>query len=468
MPRQDLATNLVANSASTYHIMPASLARSAFSAKSMEAVFNMFPAYEDARGSASLTDEFSHILAEMSTQEEALRQTILAVGVVTLGKSSNNQTVIRQGQTLYGKALQEMGMALRCPERRQSNALLATTRLFGLYEIIYGAEMSTTQARNWMSHAQGEVALIVGRGPEACTTGAAHLLFTLARYNAVSSSSVRFLLLLLTKVKAITGIRSRRPVVFNEKEWKTIPWRSRIKPASDTILDILLEIPEILGTLDYLDTLLPDDACFDDLRMRTTAKCWTAHCHLDAWFKENSHKVYTTDIEAPVPIAFTDLGTATLSLQYWATATLIYQSLDRVLRFSMNDTLEPYIDRPHGRPFARLIVRSVSWLFQKENGVTGATVVSFPLGVALMYFRQSGVPDFKYMQLVFSKWNDPSWPSSIKGFLKSMGNSIELPTKEMPENSQTWSTSELKPIYDKDGRVLSDSFLTESRLHEIK
>jgi hypothetical protein len=448
--------------------MSASLERSAFGVKGMEVVYDFFPKYEDAGGVMQLTYVFSSILATLSLREEALRQTILAVGLVTLGKSSEDQALIRKGQSLYGEALQEMGVALRDPERRKSEALLATTRLLGLYEILHGTDQKNlTQARNWMSHAQGELALIVGRGPEAYTTDSAHLLFTVARYSTVGRPSSYSLLFVLTGAKAIAGVRSRKPSVLNEERWKTIPWRGRIKPARDTILDILLEIPEILSDLDYIDSLPLDDDCFDDLRLKATAKCWTSHGHLDAWFKENAHKVHTTDIEAPVPIDFANLGVAMLSLSYWATATLLYQSLDRVLRFSTDDNLAPYINRPHGRHFARLIVRSVAWLFRKDNGVTGATGISFPLGVAMMYLRQSDVPDPEYTELVFSVWNDPEWPSSIKVFLKSMANPIKWPAKEIPKNPATWSTSELSPIFDKDGNVLTHQHLKDPRLSEV-
>lgn len=191
------------------------------------------------------------------------------------------------------------------------------------------------------------------------------------------------------------------------------------------------------------------------------------HCKLVAWLKDNSNKVYTTDVEDPTPIEFADLGTALLSLRYWATATLLYQSLDRALRYSSHDTLPPYVDRPHGRYFARLIARSVSWLFRKNNGITGASALSFPLGIALMFLRQSNIPDPEYLDLVYSVWNDPEWPSSIKDFLRSMGRSIQLPTGNLPENPVTWSTCEIEPILDAHGKVISGPFNNDAGLHTV-
>ncbi|UPX16407.1 uncharacterized protein EKO05_0006809 [Ascochyta rabiei] len=439
VPHRDSMMDLLAVTASTYYVMPLSLAQTAFSMRGVEAAFGLFPVHKDTGGALKLVNRFSSMLAALSVQEEALRQTIFAVGMVTLGKGSKDQTVQHKGRALYGRALQELGLALQNPKRRTIEALLATTRLMGIYEILYGADgEDSTQARNWMSHAQGELALIVSRGPEAFTTDTAHLMFTLARYN-----------------NAISGVRSRRPAVFNEEQWKTIPWRGRFKSSSDTIIDILLEVPGILSELDYIDSLSPDDECFDDSRLRTIKKCWTAHCQLDTWFKNNSREVHIAETEAPVPIEFANFGVASLSVRYWAIATLLYQSLDRALRYSLHDDLAPYVNRLHGRSFARLILRSVSWLFRRDNGVAGASTMSFPLGVALMCLRQSDVPEPDYMKLVFSVWNDPEWPSSVRDFLRSMGNPISLPTRQLPENPITWSTRELKPIFDIHGDTIT-------------
>lgn len=187
--RRDSTLDLVAVVASTYDVMSPSLAQTAFSAKGMEAVYGLFPARQDAGGALQLVNQFPQLLASLSVREEALRQTMLAIGLVTLGKNSNDQVVLRKGRVLYGKALQELGLSLQSPNRRSIEGLLATTRLMGLYEMLYGADGGdaiSQQARNWMSHAQGEIALIVSRGPGAFTTDTAHLVFTLARFNAVS------------------------------------------------------------------------------------------------------------------------------------------------------------------------------------------------------------------------------------------------------------------------------------------
>jgi hypothetical protein len=77
------------------------------------------------------------------------------------------------------------------------------------------------------------------------------------------------------------------------------------------------------------------------------------------------------------------------------------------------------------------------------------------------------VPDPEYMEMVFGVWNDPEWPSSIKDFLRSMSGAIKLPTRNIPENPATWSTSELEPIFDVDGNALPGPFGKPSRFQTL-
>ncbi|KAH6616849.1 hypothetical protein C7974DRAFT_465943 [Boeremia exigua] len=370
---QGATLDLVAFSASTYQVLLPTLARTAFRTQSVESVFKLFPSPHDARGSL-LIKQLSQVLASSNAREEALRQTIFALGLVTLGKESNDEVILYKGRALYGRALRELNSTL-LSSRAQIESLLITTRLMGLFEILYGADESAcTQTQDWTSHAHGEVALIISRGAEAFTEGTAHALFTLARYSAV-----------------VIGIRSRKNIVFNEEAWKTIPWRGREKTASDTIVDILLELPEILEGLDNLNHIPPDDCC-NKTRLAIAEKCWTVHRSLIAWAVVNSHLIYTPDTWKPIPIKFPNLYVASIS------------SLDCVLRSPVQQ-------------FARLITRSMPWLLRKDNGALGPYTALFPLSTAIMYMQQSEIPDPDYMKLVFAAWSNPGLPSCIKMIL---------------------------------------------------
>jgi hypothetical protein len=116
-------------------ILPSSLARSAFSEKSMEAVFDMFLISGIPRAGVGPTSGFASVLPKLSLRDTALQTTVLAVGLVVLGEGVQNQGVVQQGRAFYGQALRELGVALQDPVRRKSEALLVVPQLLGLYEV---------------------------------------------------------------------------------------------------------------------------------------------------------------------------------------------------------------------------------------------------------------------------------------------------------------------------------------------
>lgn len=198
-----------------------------------------------------------------------------------------------------------------------------------------------------------------------------------------------------------------------------------------------------MGDLDRLDFEPREGDSCHGLRFETLSKCWRAHIHLKTWIEEHPEEVYSPGIDEPTPIAFPNLEVALQSVRYWGTATLLYQSLERALRIAELDDHSSYsINRPRPRLFAHHIVRSVPYLFEKDNGVPGATVVSFPLGVALLYMQQSTIQEPEYMALVLKSWNGPMLPCAIRNFLVSMQSAASSAEVRAPINRITWSTKE--------------------------
>lgn len=206
---------------------------------------------------------------------------------------------------------------------------------------------------------------------------------------------------------------------------------------------MLAELPEILGDLDRLDFEPREGDLYHGLRLETLSKCWRAHIHLRAWIEKHPEEVHVPEKDEPTPIAFSSLKIALQSVRYWGTATLLYQSLDRALRIAELDNHSTYNNnRPRPRLFAHHITRSVPYLLKKDNGVPGATAVSFPLGVALLYMQQSNLQDPEYMALVEKSWNEPMLPSAIRNFLVSMRSAASEAVRGAPINRITWSTKE--------------------------
>ncbi|CAO2652547.1 Nn.00g008300.m01.CDS01 [Neocucurbitaria sp. VM-36] len=396
-------------------ILPAGLTRSAYSERSIEAFLHMYIPGGDFQSTNVEGKDFVNMLPMLSIRDKALQMAVLAIGTAALGKTTHNEDLIRQGKSLYGKALTETAVALRNPTRATSEAVFAIPRVMALFEILFGAEPnSSAQARSWLSHAEGEVALIVSRGPQAYSESEeAHLLFVNARFRPL-----------------IAACRRRQATILDEQRWKTLPWTGRVKTPNDTLLDILCSIPGILEAGDKLAYASANEKRKEALRVYTIAKCWTLHVQLQTWLTVNSNEIYTPDlIDSTALIYFPDLETACLTVRYWVTALLIFSSLDRAngIDFATDNALS-HPDRPHPRYFARLIARSARYFFQEQYGITGATAISFPLGNALYYMKNNPALDREYLATIMKAWNDPMLPSAIRDFLASMKRRAPVPS----------------------------------------
>jgi hypothetical protein len=389
-------------------ILPASLSRSAFNEKSIEAFINLYiPRSEECQISVSETKEFVYLIPGLTYHDEALRLAVVALGTGALGKQSSDRHLIKRSQTLYGNALMATRSALQDPVRARSTAVFVLPRIMSLFEILFGADLESStgnKATSWLSHAEGETALITARGPEAYNTDdAAHSLFANARYRPLIAST-----------------RVRKASIFNRKEWKTLPWIGRVKTSMDSLLDIMAAIPEILESVDKDGKLSPGSS-YDEARdIQTSAKCWNLHFELQDWLAANGDLIHNSAMTDTTLISFPSLETGNLNVRYWVIALLLYSSLDTATGVPPDNPEITYSDRPHPRQFARLIARSVSYFFQKDLGVAGATQISFPLGNAMLYMSRSPHIDGQYLGMITKAFADPALPSAIKSFLLSM------------------------------------------------
>ncbi|KAH8728245.1 hypothetical protein GQ44DRAFT_63715 [Phaeosphaeriaceae sp. PMI808] len=383
-------------------VLPTDLCRAAYGEKSMEAFADL---YIPRGGRINVEGKLLlEMMPRFSVDDEALRLAVLAIGTVALGKQINDTDLTRHGQNLYGKALTETRIALQNPIRARSIAVLVIPRVMALFEILFGAErQSPKQAQSWLSHAEGENALILARGPEAYTEDGPHIMFANARHRLL-----------------IVNVRVRKRSFLNEERWKTIPWRGRVKTPNDTLLDIFAGIPEALENVNCFGELSSGSPQGQAKDLETRAKCWTLHFQLQAWIAQNESEIYTPTTHTATPLIFPSLEIACLTIRYWVAALLLYSALDTAIGIPPTETQCTHPDRPHPRHFARLIARSAQYFFQEELGITGMIAVSFPLGNALFYFFRNTVFDGEYMALIQREWSNPNLPSVIKEFLSSL------------------------------------------------
>jgi hypothetical protein len=353
---------------STFSVtLPDSLARSAYSEKTIAMFLSMYNPKGSIRIDNTDAKEFVSLLPMLSVRDEALQMAVLAIGITQLGTTMGNQDLTRQGRTLYGKALKETAVALRNPARASSESLLVVPRVMGLFDMLFGAEPGNyNQAKSWLSHSEGELALLLSRGPEAFSKDdAAHSLFANARYRLLAPA-----------------MRSRKPTILNSVEWKTLPWKGRTKTSDDMLIDMLCELPELTEKVDKLTFLTMSEQEREGLQVQTVARCWTMHFQLQAWVDAEANAIYTPEMDdSPTPITFPNIDIACTTLRYWLTALFLYSSLDIASGIDPTTDVElSHPDRPHPRPFARNIVRSVDYFFQEEFGITGFTAIWMPLG----------------------------------------------------------------------------------------
>jgi hypothetical protein len=396
-------------------VLPPSLAQSAYSEKTLEAFVGMYVPRGDLSSTNAEGKELIGMLPRINSQDEALRLAILAIGTLALSKQTNDTYLTRKGRDIYGKALSETRRALQNPSRARSTSILAIPYVMALFEILFGSqEQSGKQAQSWLSHAQGEIALIVARGPEAFTEDTAHQMFVNARWRPF-----------------IAACRLRKRSILDQPYWKIIPWIGRTKSPLDSLMDILAGVPEILENVDRWGALSPLTPQNEATDLTTCAKCWTLHIKLHTWLTANEHKIHTPVTSTPTPIIFPTFDVACLTIKYWATCLLLYITLDTASRVPPTDTTISHPDRPHPRHFARLIARAASYFFSEQFGIVGPTTYAFPLGNAVGYLQRDLSIDGGYMRLVGIAWASPSIPGAIKEFLISQRMSVESETYKL-------------------------------------
>jgi hypothetical protein len=409
-------------------MLPDTFARSAYSEKTIAAFLSMYNPKGVIRVDNTDAREFVSLLPILSVRDEALQMAVLAIGITQLGATAGNLDLMQQGRTLYGKALKETAMALRSPSRASSESLLVVPRVMSLFDMLFGADPgSYSQAKSWLSHSEGELAMLLSRGPEAFSNDdAAHLLFTNSRYRLLAPA-----------------IRGRKPTILNNNEWKTLPWKGRTKTSDDILIDIFCEIPEFLASIDKLTFNNLSEQEREGLQVQTVAQCWTSHFQLQAWVDAEANAIYTPEFaDSTSPITFPNINVACLTLRYWLTALLLYSSLDIVSGIDpTTDNALSHPDRPHPRPFARNIVRSVDYFFHEEFGITGFTAIWMPLGNSLFYMSRNRPADIVYIKMLMQSWNSPNLPSTMREFLVSfrrtvaMGTLVPIPMSDLHKGS---------------------------------
>ncbi|KAL8857667.1 MAG: hypothetical protein Q9178_005832 [Gyalolechia marmorata] len=428
--------------------LPDDMARTAFEAQSLSIFWDLyFPANERLVPKSSTVGidyrSWITVIPKLDLNDAALRPALLAFCLARIGGGHSDPKMSEQALKVYGTALKEMNRALRDGRRIQTNEILAAGKLLAGYEMFHGSTTPELKTRgtNWKAHTKGVINLIEIRGPRGIDSENARLLFRDSRLSAV-------------RCQTITAIVMRKPNFLATTPWRTVPFESKPKDASDELHDIMATIPVLLEEYDLIQ-MCQDRGDAHRRRLRLLQQCRANDQTLGRWFANLSSK-----LPKPLPSVIRTLAeqqrspehdcfsfevsdhslAVTLTL-YWSTCMLLHGLIHMTfnsLRSSgpLPRKLPEHVD-PHR--FAISISRSTGYFIRPEMGIRGVQMISFPMGVALMYFLSSDDPeaDEERRRLLASIGVISDMGLSLGTFLTSL-QAASVPRISAEESDDPW------------------------------
>ncbi|KAK0733039.1 hypothetical protein B0T26DRAFT_3941 [Lasiosphaeria miniovina] len=236
--------------------------RSAFRDK----FFSMF-AESRLPASNALADRSDWVTQVISLPDlaPALEDTLLAVCTARLGRRSH-PTLIHESLRLYTKGLSGMRRDLaRNRSAGWSEQSLATCLALLMYEVV---ECPGGTPDGYLSHYNATMHILHTRGASAHTSGLGHSVFQILRIHIM-----------------FQGLVQSEKTFLALPEWRDIPWSAApgSKAPFDTLLDILLDIPELSAQREGLQHVR-NPRLFLATAVGTIRQGYMIEGALDEWF----------------------------------------------------------------------------------------------------------------------------------------------------------------------------------------
>ncbi|OAA56785.1 Zn(2)-C6 fungal-type DNA-binding domain protein [Cordyceps fumosorosea ARSEF 2679] len=369
-----------------------------------------------------------------------------------VGHQHGDGQLVVTGLRTYSAALAEMAAATANEERRLGDGLLAASRLMEFYEILFGNDSgaypdATMHVDGWRGHNNGQMALVLARGPSKLQSGTGHQLFADGRLNMV-----------------VGDIARRRRSELATPQWKQEPWKTQSKSIKDKLIDILVDVPGLLEDLDKVKATDDPDAK-ERARLRALVACKACHHQLTLWEGEVGDDLFVYDYVVsgdPLPVPKTDVDTALLQMTslYWVVCILLYSTIGLLMREARQPPATPQPrpgppsypsppasvspdkpspaspsptddDRRNPRLCAHKIARSVHLFWEPAAGAFGNHVGLLPLGVAMRFLagtepRIEASDAYSRMRSLFRR---PFLGSHVGTFLSNLQR--EAPSEEL-------------------------------------
>jgi hypothetical protein len=199
----------------------------------------------------------------------------------------------------------------------------------------------------------------------------------------------------------IVAMRRREPCVFASPEWMTLPWMNRSKDIKDEIIDLMVQLPGMMGEFD--DIKAANGTAFDSPQHRRNffLKSKLFQADVDRWLVrlESTSPDLLQETEDGIPETFdiNHMFFAHTRVLYWTTLLRFYD----LVTIACNDipvsnsaiTIEETMYDFNPVQYAFKIAKSVKYFFQEGGGMLLAQSVSFCLGSANLYFSTGNLRD---------------------------------------------------------------------------
>lgn len=123
-----------------------------------------------------------------ASPDSLVHQATHAVALAALSNGFKTKLLRMEAQKLYGKALREVGEAIKDPVKARSDELLISVLLFSLYEAITAGNDARMA---WTHHITGAVSLVKLRGEEQLKNPQSLQLFRAVRSSMLTSSIIQ-------------------------------------------------------------------------------------------------------------------------------------------------------------------------------------------------------------------------------------------------------------------------------------
>lgn len=161
------------------------------------------------------------------TARPELRTPVLAAALSLYGNALDNRAALVQAHRWYGDGLRRQHARLRSLIASASSAPPPVVEDVMIIVVLAYYEVTTsTDRKAYFQHLTGATAMLARAGPAACRSGFFHHIFQTLRLHMVY---VYYLL--------------RRPSVFTEDPWMSLPFEEMPRTACDRVIDLLTFFP---------------------------------------------------------------------------------------------------------------------------------------------------------------------------------------------------------------------------------